>query len=360
MKKNQKSKIRSQNDESKSKIFDFGLYLCILIFGFCISCVAHAGGYTANGPFTLRNQNPVYLQTVTLLPSRAAVLPPKTLEVRVDSAYSNIFEKQSNATTDVNLDMELWRIGYVATYGLLPKMEAGIEIPLLHFSGGFLDAFIQDYHDAFGFPNGGRDRVQNGLFHDEVARSNQTIFRAYQQTIHLGDITLFSKHQLFEEGEAMPAVAWRFAFKIPSGDSEGGLGSGNPGFGFGTAFEKTIKRFHGYLNMNYLVDGGNNAFQGLMYKPFFDFSLAGEFSVSRRVGLLVQLDGGTPRLKNTGLSVWDGVPLDLILGARGEVPLKKYADTFFWQAGFSEDVTGDGPSVDFTVFLSAGLRWDAH
>ena len=327
---------------------------------FLLSVSVEARDYPAQGPLPVRTQNPIYLETMNLDPARAQTLPTGTLELRVDSATSNIFERQSNRRFDENLDMELWRINGVATYGLFPGWDVGMELPLLHFKGGFLDSFIQDYHNFFGFPNGGRDKVANGVFNYKMSENGTPRYNVASQDLNIGDVLFFVKNQLVEEGDAVPALAWRFGFKIPTGDSAKGMGSGSPGFGFGLAAEKSYRRLHGYLNANYLVDGGNNALEGLMHSVFFDFSAAGEYSFSKRVSGILQLDGGTPRLKGTGMVTWDGVPMDLTIGIKGDVPWGKFADPFFWQVGFSEDVLAVGPSVDFTVYLSVGVRFDVR
>lgn len=294
---------------------------------------------------------------VNLNPDRAQVLIPGLLEVRVDSAYSNIFERAANRTYFENLDMELWRLGWTATYGLGKGFEGGIEIPLLHMNGGYLDAFIQDYHDFFGFPNGGRDQVQNGIFNYFIAENSQFLYRVGPQALNVGDITLFMKHQILHEDNALPALAWRFGFKFPSGDPDKGMGSGNPGFGFGMAAEKSYKKLHGYLNCNYLVEGGNEAIENLTETESFDFMVSGEWSFSDRVSALVQLNGGTPRLKGTGLEDWDGVPMDFIVGLKGDAFWGKVANPFFWEFGFAEDILAEGPSVDFTVYVTVGIRF---
>lgn len=289
------------------------------------------------GPFPIRTQQPIYLQTVTILPTRAAVLDPGVLEIRADSAYSNLFENASNGAFNINLDMELWRVGYVVSYGFLPDWEASLEIATLHFEGGFLDSFVQDFHDAFGFPNGGRGAVANGAFSYAVLQNGQALYNVAPQSYNAGDLTVTLKNQI------LPELAWLFAMKFPSR-------SDNAGFGLGVAAEKSHRRVHGYLNLNFLVDDGNEGLENLMHKTFFDFSAAGEYSFSKKVSALLQLVGGTPRLKGTGLETWDGVPLDLIIGARGS------EGKFFWQAAFSEDVTAVGPSVDFTAWISVGMR----
>ncbi|PIU55588.1 MAG: hypothetical protein COS89_07020, partial [Deltaproteobacteria bacterium CG07_land_8_20_14_0_80_38_7] len=72
--------------------------------------------YNSFGPLTTRNQNPVYLQTINLQPTRATILPEDSLEVRIDSSYSNIFETGSSRTNWYQADMELWRLSLNAIY----------------------------------------------------------------------------------------------------------------------------------------------------------------------------------------------------------------------------------------------------
>src|SRR3989344_3325632 len=145
------------------------MYKWFALFCF-LPAIAHARYYPAKGPFPMRTQHPVYLQMVQLTPAKAEVLPTGNFEVRVDSSYSNLYERQTDGVNAINLDMELWYLNWVATYGLLPNLEVGLELPLIHFGTGFLDSFIQNYHNAFGFPNGGRDQVQNGLFTYRITR----------------------------------------------------------------------------------------------------------------------------------------------------------------------------------------------
>lgn len=309
-----------------------------------------AKDFSTQGPFALRTQHPIYLQTINLAPSRAKSLSTGVFELRLDHAYSNLYERDTNANNDINLNMELERLGIVANYGFFPSMELGIEVPLIRFNGGFLDSFIQDFHHFFGVPNGGREFVSNGLYTYQI-NSGALQYALPHQEMNLGDITLSMKKQFTVEGEALPVFAFRFAFKLPTGDSHKAMGSGNPGAGFGFAIEKSKNRFHGYLNLDYLFEAGNDALENLMHNAAFHFSFAGEFSFSRTVSAIVQFDGGTPRLQGTGLEEWDGAPLDFIVGVAGDV--KK----FFWQVAFSEDIRAVGPSVDFTFFTTVGIRF---
>ncbi len=88
----------------------------------------------------------------------------------------------------------------------------------------------------------------------------------------------------------------------------------------------------------------------------FAYAVAVEVTLLDTWSIIAQLAGSTPLLYNTGMSNWDDVPMDLIIGFRGCEPGLLGGHDLIWQAGFSEDVLSRGPSVDFTAFLSMGVR----
>jgi len=68
-----------------------------------------------------------------------------------------------------------------------------LDIPVLVFSEGFLDGFLEDYHDAFGFPDYGRKNRPNNDFLYEVRRDGNLIIRGKSGT-RFGDIRLALKN----------------------------------------------------------------------------------------------------------------------------------------------------------------------
>lgn len=309
------------------------------------------------GPFTVRNQNPFYVQTLNLTPTRAIVLPRDILEFRIDSAYSNMYETGASATDSVVEDMELWRLALHANYSPRDDLQIGVEIPFIQMWGGFMDPFIQDFHSFFGFPNGGRESVRNNQFQFRFDSNGQTIYNVGSQTLDIGDITLHLKHHVLDEGRLNPGLAWFFDFKFPTGQRSRGLGNGGADFGLGLALEKSYKRLHGYLNTAYYVSGRDDQMEPFINDVFFSYAVAVELTILPTWSVIAQLNGGTPLLAHAGMDVWDGVPLDLIIGFRGEEDGLIFGNDLIWQAGFSEDATSDGPSVDFTAFLSIGMRF---
>ncbi len=331
--------------------------IAAFLFVVFISFNSFGAEFEPKGPLTLRTQNAIYLQFLNLEPTRAVTLRKGEFAFRIDNAYSNMLERGNGATIEEFLDMELLRTALHFNYGVYDNMEVGIEVPFLRFDGGFLDSFLQKYHNFFGFPNGGRELVPNNSFTYTVFENGAAIYDVPESNFNLGDVTLNFKHNFISEDEACPAVAWLFYFKFPTGNVNRGLGSGNPDFGFATALEKSYNRWHGYLNLGYFVNGGQKFLQNYVNDFYFTYVLGAEFSVSHPVSILAQIYGGTPLLKNGGFISWDSYPMDLQIGVKGEHQLKELFNSITWQLGFAEDLNANGPSVDISILGSIGFKF---
>jgi len=323
-----------------------------LIPNFCL-----AKEFIPNGPLVSRTQNPIYLQSLGQTPERAYVNPQGIYSFWLDISYSNMYEFNQNAGNQVDFDMELARIAFLYNYGLGRDMEVELEVPFMHFNGGVLDAFIQDFHKLFGFPNGGRELVPNGQFTYRVRRNGNTIYEVNSLDIGLSDIIAGLKYNFIKESKKMPALAFRFRFKFPTGKSSSGTGDGNINYSLGLIAEKSISRWHFYLNIDYIIVSGVEALSELYYNQVFAWLTSVEFSVSQPISVIAQLQGSTPMLDNMGMSEWDGIPLDLVIGIKGTHKNFFWGNDFFWQWSFSEDVYPDGPSVDITTMLVLGVRF---
>ncbi len=330
----------------------------ILFFIFVFTGRVSAKDFGGFGPISVRNQNPIYLQSLGLKPRRAEVLPEGVIEGRIDSAYSNLFERGTSPIADLNLDMEYWRLGINVAYGLTEDFEVGIEVPIVHFNGGFLDGFIQDFHNAFGFPNGGRENVPNNSFSYRLNAGGNSIFDYPSTTAGLGDITLSVKHQISGQDSDWPAIALFSDLKLPTGQSSRGFGSGILNFGLGAALDAKYDRIHGYCNAGYYLVARSDALSDYQRDEMFAYMIAGEVTIIPTLAAIIQIQGSTPLLQGTAIESWNGVPMELIIGFRGEEEDLIDGGDLIWQFGFSEDILSSGPSVDFTVFFSIGVRFD--
>ncbi len=336
-----------------------------ILFSVCLlsllimSVTASAREFIANGPIVARTQNPIYLLSIGQQPDRATVLKKWAFDTSLGMSYSNIFNVEQNLTNnnEVFLDMELARIALRFKAGIGHNTELGLELPFLHFNGGYFDSWIQSFHKAFGFPNGGRGNFPNGMFRYRVTQNGRVIYNVRRQPIGLSDLIVGVKQNLVTEGKLMPAMAWRFRFKFPTGSQQKGMGSGGSDFALSFLAEKSFKRWHFYTNIDYMVVSGVDWFEDLYNRVVLAWLLALEFSVSTPVSLIAQIQSSSPLNSGLGMPKWNGIPMDLVIGAKGTHRKLLWGNDFYWQCSFTEDLITTGPSVDLGITLLVGMRF---
>ncbi len=179
-------------------------------------------------PFYTQNQSP--LVQIFGLPSigNPHVVPPQKTDIRAILDLANNFVEDQNPRESILLDGESARFTLDARYGISHRWEVGIAVPYIFQSGGFLDNFIIDYHDTFGFPQGGRDQAPRNRLLYRYLRQGRELLKIDQASNGIGDLQLLGGYQLYESPmKPSRAVALRMALKIPSGDADQLHGSGS-------------------------------------------------------------------------------------------------------------------------------------
>jgi hypothetical protein len=338
----------------------FFIILVLFLYMGLTSGVVKAGEkYPLQGPLLVRNQNPLYLLFLSPRAEDSSVVPHKELKLTFIGPYSNLYEDEFNAgaVTDISLDMEIFRPSFLFQYGFLEGWEVGMELAFMSTTGGFLDPFIQGFHNAFNFPNGGRENRRNGDFEYNVQSKDGVDYEVDNQPFGLSDITLSLKHHIFDEtqfGKYSPGVASTMYVKLPTGMPSRGLGSGRPDFGFNFALDKSFWRMGSYLNLGLVILGGHEDLSPILRAAAMTWMLGLEFvAIKDYLNIFFQLNGDSSAFGGTGISQLSHGTLDLIVGLSGEV-----GERFFWQFGFTEDPDINGPSIDFTTTFVLGTRWD--
>lgn len=336
------------------KYWHFFTFASAFIF---FSLPLSAASFNSFGPISLVSQNPLYLQNLQLQPRKASALFPGVSELQLDYAFTNLFERELSFNSDLNVDMEIHETALSYHRGFYGGIELGVRLPFYVSGGGFLDSFLDSYHKFFSFPRGGRELVANGTYNYQLSHNGTTLFSYPEADFDSGDMVLHLKQQILYEEQHVFNAAWFVDFKLPTGTVHSGFSSGRPDFLLGFAVDGAFKRVRTYLNAAVVTTSGLSSLQAYMNDQRVAFSFAVECSLLPTWSAIVQLNGGTPLLKGTGLETWNGVPLDLVIGFRGEEPGLLAGNDLFWQFGFSEDVLASGPSVDFTTFFSLGMRF---
>jgi hypothetical protein len=85
----------------------------------------------------------------------------------------------------------------------------------------------------------------------------------------LGDITLRAGYIVGEEGEIMPQIRPRLSVKIPTADSDRGLGTGKFDEGFAVEFSKWLGNWQTFIEPGYTLQGKAS---GLSFKDYFSLN----------------------------------------------------------------------------------------
>ncbi len=307
-------------------------------------------------PFNTKNQSP--LVQIYGLPSigTATLLSPGQKEIRLMIDHSSNYVDDSNTREHIILDGETTRITVHGSYGLAKNVELGLDIPYLIHSGGFLDNFIINYHDFFGFPQGGRDQAPRNRLLYRYARNGEEKIRIDRANDGLGDVSLMAGFQIYHDGKEFPrAVALRTSLKLPTGDSDPLHGSGSTDISCWVTASDDYKLHHGhgtiYAAIGIMAMTNGDVLPEQQRHEVGFGSIGAGWSPLKWLALKVQLDAHTPFYKDSELRELSQNAVQLLIGGTLALSERTTLDI-----AVSEDIaTLTSPDVVFHFDL--GIRF---
>ena len=303
------------------------------------------------GPLATRNQHPVALTLLHMRPRRATVLPKGKLAGAVDSTYSSIFEVETAPGETVNFDGEIWRTAGRARYGLGGRTDLEVELALVLASSGFMDSFVEEFHNLFGFPDAGRDGAEENQYRMRLRHDGELVYELEEDRVGFADVPIIVTHQVREENASGPAVAVRVGVELPTGSEDRGFGNGELDWGVGSLMERSLGRWTVTAAVDVLLPGNPDAFQraGVDLNDILSLQLGGEYRWNDRLSLLGQLFWTSPMTDDYSVEEFNSEIFDLGLGL-----------AYDWTGGprlyvaFQEDLVA-ATGTDFGVIV--GLSW---
>lgn len=303
-------------------------------------------------PFQSSNQSP--LIRVYGLPAieSATVVPTGRFQGTLTADITNNFAPGLSSTDSVMLDGETYRFNLAARYGIAPGFQVGIDIPYLANGGGFLDGFIEGFHDTFGLSQGMRKSYPRNRLLYQYTRNGVTKVLVNDSSSGIGDIRLSGAWQLYHDGSAAPrAVALHASIKLPTGNSNRLFGSGSSDFALWLTASDDYRLPLGHLTL-YGAAGGmamtDGDVLGDQQRNFAAFgSLGIGWSPLRWLALKVQANAHTSFYTGSSLDQVNSGSVQLVSG--GTIGFTE--DTFL-DLAVVEDVTVDtAPDVVFHFAL---------
>jgi Protein of unknown function (DUF3187) len=316
--------------------------------------VAHADvgrevpAVTPYGPLRLVNQQPLQLLFLQLSPDVTTPVQAGHALVHFDVALTNTLLQQEGPVT-ADIDLEMVRAVVDLRYGLLQRLEVGVELPFLYTYGGILDEFIEDFERLLGVLCCERAQQNAREVSYRVFRGNRQILQGDANAAGIGDMAVKLKFRLWPEGTWQPALSLRTAVKFPTGAKAQAFGSGEVDGGIGLLLQKTFGRWTVYINSDITFPG--DGFASVAVQPFVSGLVALEYRLSQPLSLVAQFRGDSRPFYAT-IPVLDHHLYTVLLGFNWAI-----APALVLQGGITEDVFDSSCcSADLSVFVNLTTR----
>ncbi len=297
------------------------------------------------GPLPTRNQHPLRIMFYDFTPERAKVLPAGESEFVFRFQGSSNMVKKTEAGTIVDLDLECWAYELEHRWGSR-RGELTVTLPFRDNTHGFMDNIIDSWHGFLGLPRGNRPDYPANDYHFFVRNRYGDVLNIASDRFGLGDLSIAWKGESGSSG-SRDTLSYRAAVKLPTGDSEYGLGSGGTDAGIGLAYERLWYRWAGYANLNYIVIGTPD-FVDFEANNIWTGCVACEYRLRPTWWLTGQVNFAQYPL-TTGVGTLDRDSQELLFGFH-----KLLGKRLLFSGGFFEDMRTDtGP--DFGII--GEFRW---
>ena len=200
------------------------LALCVLLTGTAASNAADPGSYAT--PLRMVNLNPFHLLYGVPASAGARTMPEGSTELTISADMASHLRADGSGAELVLLDGETYRQALSLRHGLGGGWEFLLDIPAVSHSGGVFDGFIENWHDAFGLPQGDRDRSPRGRLAMLYADGGGIRVDVDRSVHSLGDVSLGVGYALPSPPFPNDGMALRALLKLPSGDDGALAGSG--------------------------------------------------------------------------------------------------------------------------------------
>ena len=222
-----KTRRRTRPGRSPRRILGLGRCLvlaCAFVFLWPHSAASGEPEWGAVAvPLRTVNLNPFHLLYGLPASSGARVLPPGSSEAVVSMDVASHLAEARSGAERVVIDGETYRHALALRHGFRDGWEYLFEVSAVAHRGGAFDGFIEDWHEFFGLPRGGRDRAPRDRLAVFYADGGGTRADIDRDVFSLGDVSLGVGYRVPLQNDGL---AVRASVKLPTGDEDSLAGSG--------------------------------------------------------------------------------------------------------------------------------------
>jgi hypothetical protein len=310
-----------------------------IIFALFIIFSPFSTSHSFEGPLQVKNQFPIFLHANQPYLEKAKVENSLSFSI----SHSSTYIVQRSEHWVINLDMEIIELAVRYKKTIKNLFEFDVDVPLLIFSGGFMDGFLNTYHRTFGFDDYGRPNRPLNSFLYEVRRNGTKVIKG-EEGIGLGDIRLGIKRFLLSSDGLNISI--KGGLELPVGDADKGFGNGAMDGSFSFLFDKGIsERIMTYWNIGAVFTGDLIASEEVSLKNFFYAGLAVEAVLRKDLSFVIQFEGHPSVYPDTDLKAIDTCACIFAFGGR------YYTARGDFEFSLTEDIS-NGAAPDFILNIT--------
>ncbi|MEZ5598283.1 MAG: DUF3187 family protein [Pseudomonadales bacterium] len=228
----------------------------------------------------------------------------------------------------------------------------GLELPVVRHEGGFLDGFLEGYHDLFGLPDGGRGPAPRNRLLYAVDVPGQRGVTLTSSRTHMADMRFHVGRSLVQSGPH--SLSLQTLLKLPTGTPRSISGSGAVDAGAWLQYQARGLDGSGRVSLSAMLGGTWLGRGDLVADRQSTFLPAGHFGLSLRIHerlrLLAQVDAHGALFDLAGLDVLNRPGVLGTIGGR-----LRLAGAVCLEASVVEDLVGRSASdVVFRLALLSG------
>lgn len=240
-------------------------------------------------PFTTRDQNPLVSIYGLPLPVSARLLQPQQTRWHISTNFSNTINSEQTANELLFVDIETHNVNIIFDTAIQKDWMFRLQLPLIKHYGGFMDKWINDYHDLLKLPEGVRPLhpVDQLSVHYEL--NGSTLLDIQQSQSGLGDISLQLAYQSTRNNDF--SLSYWSSLKLPTGDSRKLTGSDSTDIAFWLACDKKLQNsLWAYSNLGILFMTDSDVMSDIHKNKALFLTAGLQFQASQDIQLKLQFD----------------------------------------------------------------------
>ena len=182
-----------------------------------------------HGPLHASNRFPLFW--MFLSPGMLPAEQPRQgqCDSRLALDYSSLHFDFHNEQWMWLMDMETTIVAISCTYGISDRWSMGVELPLIAMNSGFLDVFLEGFHNTLNVPNYGRELRPHNAYAFVVENNGETWIEGDSGQVAPADTTFFLSYQLTRRPSLKTGISscLTLGLQLPTGSRQQGYGSGS-------------------------------------------------------------------------------------------------------------------------------------